>query len=134
MREIDQALYTALTGSTALMALASGIYRGIAPGSAIYPYISYMEQVSNDGYALSGRTHRTATYQVMAIDIGQTANKAGQIFTQIDAVLNAASLTASSWTTIYIRRETGIEYEERDKNEVYQHVGGLYSITVRPST
>ena len=92
-----------------------------------------MEQVSTDGYSLDGRTHRATKYQIKAIDSGQTANRAGQVATLIDAAINEATLSAGGWTTIYIRREIGIEYEERDKDSVYQHVGGLYSITVRPS-
>jgi hypothetical protein len=132
MREIDQILYSAITGSTAVTALATGgVWRGVAPGSATYPYISFMEMTSADDYSFIGRTNRQAQYQIKCIDHSHSANVAGQIATLLDTAMMDYSGTTSMWFMIHMRRRLGIEYEEYDGNDCYQHVGGLYDITVR---
>lgn len=134
MKEIDTAIYGALTAGTALMSYATGIYRGTAPGTATFPYVQFMENTGGDQYALSGRVARSLNYTIKAIDDGLSASNAGTIFNEIDLLLNGATLTSGNWQTIYLRRTNSIEYEERDQDKIYQHVGGIYEITVRQTT
>ena len=65
---------------------------------------------------------------IKAIDRSPWPKSAGDIDTQIDSVMQDASLSITGHTLIECRRESDIYLVEDLDGVTYQHVGGLYRI------
>lgn len=136
----DQAVYTTLTGSTALTGLLNGgtaspsVYHWIAPTDAAPPYVIYNVQTDVPVKTLPTQAIENKLYQVRAVTFGPTAAAAGTIANQIDAALNGAALSISGYTLLLCRREEGINYPElAPGGQRYHNAGAIYRIQAQPS-
>ena len=82
---------------------------------------------TDDYFAYSERGGQ-AVYMVKAIDRSPWPKSAGDIDTQIDSVMQDASLSITGHSLISCRREEDIYLVEDLAGVMYQHVGGLYRI------
>lgn len=134
MNQVDTALYTALTGSTALMAKATGVYNSLAPSTATPPFVVFNEQAGVDAYALSRRAYRRLLYQVKCIATGPSGKAAGEAYDLVEAVLHDAALTVTGYGLLYLRRESDVKYTEVVNGIQYWHVGAIYQVMITPSS
>jgi hypothetical protein len=81
----------------------------------------------DDYFAFTGRGG-AAIYMVKAIDRSIWPKGAGDIDTQIDSVMQDASLSITGHALLMCRRESDIYLTEDQAGIVYQHIGGLYRI------
>lgn len=130
MNDLEDALYDALIGNTALMAKATGVYNTVAPRSATCPFVVFGHQAGTDAYTARLRSTREYIYQVKCIAEGASSKVAGDVYGLIDAVLFDATLTAGSKAVLYVRRESDVKYSETVEGKQYWHVGALYRIVV----
>ena len=65
---------------------------------------------------------------VKAIDRSPWPKEAGDIDTQIDSVMQNASLSITGYALIECRRESDIYLVENLDGVIYQHIGGMYRI------
>jgi hypothetical protein len=129
---LNSALYSKLSGGTALTALVGTIPNGTAP--AIFslnapkdqplPYVVYSWQgggLTPDHDIVSGVEWVRA--------YGTSAAQAGSIYAQLDALLNGGSLSVSGYTNIGLRREDEIErVDELPNTEPVYTCGAIYRI------
>jgi len=67
-------------------------------------------------------------YMVKAIDRSPWPKGAGDIDTQIDSVMQDASLSITGHALLTCRRESDIYLIDDQAGVIYQHIGGLYRI------
>lgn len=138
MRVIDKALVTALSGDVTLAGMLSGgIHRYAAPQGTAIPYgIIRTQSPAIPRYTQGGQIARrieALVYLFKVVFRSESASAAKDAVARADAVLNDAALLVEGHTLRYLRRESGIEYEEAVAGVRYQHIGNLYRIEVEPS-
>jgi len=132
VKVVEQGLYSLLSGDATLSGYApGGVWRNIAPFGVDGVVVTFGAQSSVDEYTFSLRAMVDMLYQVKAIAPGESAGTAWDAANRIDALLTDGSLTISSGTVLRVRRQSSISLTEVDGGEMYQHVGGIYAITVQ---
>lgn len=135
LNAVKAALYTKLTGGTALTALLSGtaaVYESLAPSGAQAPYVIYQKQAGSGAYTLGdGKATDTHVFLVKAVTDEPSAKRAGEIREQIDILLDRGSLTITGGTALLIRRGSDVEYPELAEGRRINHVGATYRIEVQ---
>jgi hypothetical protein len=130
---LGAAIYSKLSGGTALTALLSGgtasIYNVEAPFEASYDYVIFNVQggvESND----SGHRVKDITLQVRAYSTA--LNRAGTIDLRCDTLLHGGTLNITGWTCVFgpVRAQDIeiVEYDEAHR-PIYTR-GGLYDIKI----
>ncbi len=140
MNPVAAAIYTKLTGATALTSLLTGgtaspsVYEILAPEGNDPPYVVFNAQSpSVPRYTLTGVAFENTVYQVKGVTVDHSAAAAGTIAQQIDAALNDQTLTVTGYTHLLCRRIADIDYPELVAGQRYQHRGGLYRVWVDPT-
>ena len=130
MNVFKQALYTKLTGGTALVAKLAGtasVYDMVPPSGATFPYVVF--GYSGGGYEnITPVRYKNFLYFVKAVSKTSSKN-AGEIDAEIDALLHDTTLTVTGWTNFSIAREDDLDYTEFDREgRSIWHVGGVYRV------
>jgi len=131
MNPVREALEAKLKADAQLVGLLSGASKVIhrrPPGEKYTPFVIVDKQGGNDIYSFGGRVFVDQTWLVKGVDRGRTADRAEDIGRRIDAVLTDATLTLTSGTVLYCRRETDVDYDEASGDQQFWHVGGVFRI------
>lgn len=132
MKVVEMGLYSLLSGDATLSGYApGGVWRNIAPAGTDGVVVTFGQQSSVDTYTFSERAMVDMLYQVKAVAPGGSAGTAWDAADRIDSLLTDGSLTIGSGTVLRVRRQSSISLTETDGGETYQHVGGIYAITVQ---
>ena len=125
---LDTAIYSVLNVEAVTNEVTGGVFNGIAPQGTEPPFVVFQAMSKVDDYfAFTGRGG-AAIYMVKAIDRSIWPKGAGDIDTQIDGVMQDASLSITGHALLMCRRESDIYLAEDQAGVVFQHVGGLYRI------
>jgi len=125
---LDTAIYSVLNVEAVTNEATGGVFNGIAPQGTEPPFVVFQAMSKVDDYfAFTGRGG-AAIYMVKAIDRSIWPKGAGDIDTQIDGVMQDASLSITGHALLMCRRESDIYLAEDQAGVVFQHVGGLYRI------
>ena len=133
---IGKALFTKLTGASALTSLLSagtaGVFEDIAPQNEAPLYVVFNAQApSTPTYAFGSATVKfeDAIYQVKAVGEGHSAAAAGTAADKIDDALNGATLTITGYTSVQGVRLQNIAYPEiAAGGKRFNHRGALYRV------
>lgn len=134
---IRRAVYGKLAGDTTLNNLlatpatgyAKAIYFQVAPGGAQTPYVVFSKQSGVPTEAMGDPSAmENDVWLVKAVDHSTTADPAEAIDARVTVLLNDANLTISGATTLYLRRQSDVQYPEVTDGETYQHVGSLFRL------
>ncbi|MBI4496313.1 MAG: DUF3168 domain-containing protein [Chloroflexi bacterium] len=131
---IDAWLYSVLSGDATLVSALGGtkVYSDLAPQDAALPYVVFGQQAPHDVMGVgTARIMVTNVYQVKVVGQGGSYQPLQAAADQVDALLHAASGTASGGTVLACVRDAVIRYTETDDGVQYRHVGGLYRITAQ---
>ena len=79
-------------------------------------------------WSFSGGRGGSAIYMVKAISRSPWPKEAGDIDTEIDSVMQDASLSVTGHSLLTCRRESDIYLTEDLNGVIYNHVGGLYRV------
>lgn len=128
---LGSAVYSKLTGSTALTSLLAGttsIYNVMPPYEAAYDYVVFNMQGAAEPNDTQHRV-KDITLQVRAYSTA--LNRAGSIDYQADALLHNGLLSITGWTQIFLARSADIELVEYDESDrpIYTR-GGLYDLKI----
>ena len=126
---LDTAIYKTLNVESVVNEATGGIYNILAPQGVEPPYIIFHAMSKEDDYwAFSSGRGGNAVYMVKAISRNRWPKEASDIDTQIDSVMQDASLSITGHSLISCRREEDIYLVEDLAGVMYQHIGGLYRI------
>lgn len=124
---LNAALYSTLSGGTALTALLAGttsVYFEQAPDDAALPYVVWNYQGGGDD---NKSPHRTKQIVAFVRGYNQTGPAlAGSIDAQIDALLHRQALTVSGWANYWTAREQDLSAVETDAANVKTWMSGGY--------
>lgn len=125
-----RALYTTLTGGTALMPLLAGtasVYYLQAPEAAAYDFVVYSHQGGGPDNIYPGHAESNLWY-VRAYSTVSPA-RAGSILTQVDALIDQRNISIAGVATYWCAREENINLVETLPNGKYVwSAGGVYRI------
>ena len=125
---LDTAIYTVLNVESVVNEAIGGVFNSLAPQDTSPPFVVFQAMSKVDDYfAFTGRGG-SAIYMVKAIDRSPWPKSAGDIDTQIDSVMQDASLSITGHALLSCRRESDIYLVENQDGVIYQHIGGLYRI------
>lgn len=125
---LDTAIYTVLNVESVVNEATGGVFNSLAPQGTSPPFVVFQAMSKVDDYfAFTGRGG-SAIYMVKAIDRSPWPKSAGDIDTQIDSVMQDASLSITGHALLSCRRESDIYLVENQDGVIYQHIGGMYRI------
>ena len=131
---LDTAVYSVLNVAAVTNEATGGVFNGIAPHSTTPPFVVFQAMSKLDEYwSFAGGRGGSAVDMVKAIDRSPWPKSAGDIDTQIDSVMQDASLSVTGHSLLSCRREEDVYLVEDQEGVIYQHVGGLYRITADQS-
>ena len=129
MIALGTALYSHLTGGTALVALlangTSSVHNSL--GNGALPYVVYKVSADTNEIIYPGET-RTFIVDVQAI--ATDGYVAAQIGDAIDARMKSDIGAVSGFGLFRQERESGIEYQEVTDGATYWHDGGRFRVTL----
>jgi hypothetical protein len=125
---LDTAVYSVLNVAAVTNEATGGVFNGVAPQGTEPPFVVFSALSKTDDYFAYTERGGQAIYMVKAIDRSPWPKSAGDIDTQVDSVMQNASLSITGHTLIECRRESDIYLTEDLDGVTYQHVGGLYRI------
>ena len=125
---LDTAVYAVLNVEAVVNEATGGVFNGLAPQGTAPPYVVFSAMSKNDDYwSYTGRGAE-AVYMIKAISRSAWPKEAGDIDTQVDSVMQDASLSITGFSLLACWREEDIYLVENQDGVIYQHVGGLYRI------
>jgi hypothetical protein len=127
MNALETALYSQLSGGTALVAALGGtaIYNGQIPADASLPCVTYSLASGMEENLTRTRSNRMV-YLVKAI--APSLYQAGQIADLVDALLHDHELSPTGFHNFWTARETVVRYQEIDPaGHIIGHAGGEYA-------
>ena len=84
-------------------------------------------------YHHAGRAARTFMLQVKVVDQGDSSKRAGAADERIEELLHPNEpLSVVGWRTGFQERAARIDFTETSSGVKFQHVGGVYRITLIP--
>jgi len=131
---LDTAVYTVLNVQSVVNEATGGVFNLQAPQGAEPPFVVFQAMSKVDDYwSFTGGRGGSAIYMVKAISRSPWPKQAGDIDTQIDSVMQDASLSITGHSLLTCRRESDIYLTEDLNGVIYNHVGGLYRINADQS-
>lgn len=131
MNEIATALYTTLTGGTALtnqLAGTASVYHAQAPHGAALPYVVFSKAGGGPVNAYPDDA-REVSYFVRGY--AESAKVAGAIDAAAAALLHRQSITVTGWNTVWCKRVTELEQVDNPPDAVPVYMaGGIYDIRI----
>jgi hypothetical protein len=130
-------IYGKLAGDTTLNNLlgtpptgySKSIYYQEAPAGASFPLVVFQKQSGVPTEAMTDPSAlETDIWLVKAIDHNTSADTAEAIQARVIVLLNDAALSISGAATLYIRRQSDVEYPEVTDGEQYKHAGSLFRL------
>ena len=126
---LDTAIFNVLNVAAVTNEATGGVYNSLAPQTAEFPYVVFQAISKVDDYwAYASGRGGNALYMVKAISQSPWPKAASDIDTQIDSVMQDASLSITGFSLLSCRREYDVYYVEDANGATFQHVGGLYRI------
>lgn len=134
MNDVRAAIYDALAGSDGLTDLlaagSASIFHRVAPASAVAPYVIFAKQAGTPEYAFGGSDTETLEndlWNVRGIVKGLSVLPADAIAEEIRLALSG-TIAVTGRRTLYLQRDSDLDYGETSNGEVWQHVGGIYRL------
>jgi hypothetical protein len=125
---LDTAVFDVLNVAAVTNEATGGVFNGVAPQGTEPPFVVFQAMSKVDDYFAYTKRGAEAIYMVKAIARSPWPKVAGDIDTQIDSVMQDASLSITGHSQISCRREEDIYLVEDQDGVIYQHIGGLYRI------
>jgi hypothetical protein len=134
--DADKALYTALSGATALTSLLAGgtaspsVFHGVAPQGSTAPYVVFNSQSGSVPVkTFTANAYENALYQVKGITSSRSARAAGTIQQQIDTAIDGPALSFGGHTHMGCERVQEVDYVENGPGgQQYYHRGAIYRL------
>jgi len=126
---LDTAIFDTLNVEAVTNEATGGVFNSLAPQGTATPFIVFQAMTKVDEYwNFAGGRGGSALYMVKAIDQSPWPKSAGDVDTQIDTVMQDASLSITGHALFVCRRESDIYLAEDQNGVIYQHIGGMYRI------
>lgn len=127
------ALYTRLSNDATLASLGStGVYYGIAPQSAVAPYVTIQLADGDDTRVFGARATIRERWLIKGWDTGNSHKRAKQLADRCDALLDEYDLVVGGGTVMACRRVGQLpDLTEDDNGVLYRQAGSRYELEVR---
>lgn len=127
---LQSAVYAALTGSTPLMALITGVFDEVPDGQT-YPYVTLgsMVETADDAHDHQG-LDSLVTIHVWSKKPG--VKEAATIFAALDAVIDRQTLAVAGFSNVQIWQDTHMTV--RDPDPLIRHINAQYRVRMTRST
>lgn len=134
---VRRAIYARMSNDSTLNALlatppagwSKSIYHQEAPAGAGYPMVIFNKQSGVPTEAFTDPSAlETDVWLVKAVDRNTSADKAEAVAARVIVLLNDNALTISGATTLYLRRQSDVEYPETYEGEQFKHAGSLFRL------
>jgi len=126
--EVEDALYTVLNVQSVLDRATGGIWNTHVPPDQQPPWIVFQHMSKLDDYPSFTIRGVSGLYQVKVVSNSPWPKEATEIDTLVDAVLQNASLSMSSYSLLWMRRESDFNMTEERGSEMWTALGGLWRI------
>lgn len=124
---VEKAIFDTLNVAAVVAVATGGVYNSQARKKTKPPYVIFQIMAKTDENSFNGR-YANAIYMVKAVSQSEWPKEALDVDTQIDSVMEDASLTVSGYSNLLCRRESDFILAETVNGQIWQHAGGLYRI------
>ena len=125
--QIDKAVYNVLNVASLQTLATGGIYNTMAPEGAAAPYVIFQAFSKIDEHSFDGR-YANAVYMVKAVSRQRWPKEASDVDTQVDTLMEDATLSITGFSQLICRRENDVYLVEEEAGNIWHHIGGLYRI------
>lgn len=135
-KQVRVALYTKLNVASVTSLLATGsasIYHGVAPQNSAFPLLVFSKQSGTEVDRMGGEAYRTTLWTIKAIARGTSSSTAEDIDKAVFDLLHFGTLTITGADTMFMARESDVEFVETSGDVQYRHVGGVYRVAYQDS-
>lgn len=136
MKELDDAYYSALSGSAPLAAAApGGVWRALAPLETAAPFVVFRQSAPDEEkYTFARLAYRWCQYDVAVVDRSESAGAAQAALALAHSILQDATLSLVGWTLSSIRASrTADDHFVDAGGRVWQTVTRTYRMMVVPA-
>lgn len=111
----------------------TGVYEGLAPVDAQYPFIVFQYMAGSDvaGVGPSARIMVDADYIVKVTAETESFADMADIVADVDAALDGATGTATGGVVLSVARREQYRETEQYENQRIRHIGGRYRIVAQ---
>ena len=113
MQELFTGIYSKFSGNAALKAVVTGFYFTEAPQGTVYPYIVYHKISGVPDYTYT-ESMENVLIQFNIYDDHSSSTTINDIYAKLTALFDWCSLTVTSWSSIYMKRELDNLTREND--------------------
>jgi len=132
---VENGLYALFASDPELAGLApGGVFRDAGDQDATTPYVVYQHERGTRQYVLGGNAggYRPVSFQIKAVDQSEDAGAAFAVKQRVTELLESGQLVVEGYRVINVMEVEDIEYDERgESNQVWQHVGSHWEVTVQ---
>lgn len=136
MHRFDKAVYDLLAADATLTGYLTNGTLGIHLEEAVLgedpPYVVFSQQADTPVYTFSGRSYENVLYNIRGVT-REDSLLAGSIAARIDTVLTDGAPTIAGHDAMYLRKESGIRFLERQGDDRYFIRGAIYRMQGSPS-
>lgn len=127
------AIYSRLAADATLTSLGStGVYYGVAPQTAVAPYVTIQLADGDDTRVFGARATIRERWLIKGWDSGNSHKRAKQLSDRCDALLDEYDLVVGGGTVMACRRIGQLpDLTEDDNGVLYRQAGGRYELEVR---
>jgi hypothetical protein len=117
---------------TSLLGAPSNVFHRVAPRNATPPFVVLHRQAETDVWTFNGPPLEDELWTVKGICRGTSSAQADDIAQALTAALNDAAISIDGYVLLQLRRESKVDYGERDGDDQWHHVGGIFRVDVDP--
>lgn len=127
------AIYARLSTDSTLTSLGStGVYYGIAPQTAVAPFVTIQLADGEDTRVFGARATVKERWLIKGWDTGNSHARAKRLADRCDALLDEYKLVVGGGTVMACRRVGQLpDLTEDDNGVLYRQAGGRYELEVR---
>jgi hypothetical protein len=135
MDPVRKALYGLLSADSGLSGLAPhGVHHRKAPQGTAFPYVVLFKYAGERRDTFDPEDfHKDEVWIVKGVCRGPEAEQAEAIDARCEKLLHNAPIAIEGSQTLYVCRDSDLDYGEDDKSADIHHVGGKYRLLYQPN-
>jgi NAD(P)-dependent dehydrogenase (short-subunit alcohol dehydrogenase family) len=125
-------IYETLHNDATLMALVTGVYRGLAPANTVAPWIVFSHQSGRD--VMVNSAYRVMVNELWLVKVVAPSTSMATLVSaadRIDVLLHNSKGALTDATVMEMAREMPVAVDELVNGVLYTNLGGTYRVWVR---
>ena len=126
--EVEDAIYTVLNVQSVRARATGGVWNTQVPKEIKPPWVEFQTFSKTDDYPTYTIRGVSGLYRILAVSDSPYPKEATEIDSLVDAVMQNAALSMSSYSLLWCRRESDFSDNPNREGSMWTRQGGLWRI------